>query len=223
VEPVTVTLDELVAELDTVDLKFDALVSKALDQAKKSHHRQLRDLGVSVLENHIYPVTFSVIQYYKRENIPLTNIIVAAAILHDAREDDKSLTEEVFIPKFGNDVYAIDKPLTKEKNWRLYPGMTKNEKKFALNVPYFAALELAPFATKIIKLADRLHNVSTPTRENRDFLYEETMQFYLPFARKVSMYYFREIQLQLVKLYDGQLNLFSGLGSNGLNNPTFHN
>lgn len=197
------TESELLAELSGLKLDSDALIEKALRQAFRSHCEQKRDDSSSYLEQHVYPVTLSIIQYCQSMKKQVTPQLVAGALLHDVLEDDDDVTEEGFIQEFGEEVFSIVEPLTKP-DYREYPGHSKEDKKYALNRDYFGKLERAPEAAQVIKLADRLNNIScihlSPKAGKMDFYIAETEMFYLPFAGRVSRYYCVRIKEQIEKL-----------------------
>jgi guanosine-3',5'-bis(diphosphate) 3'-pyrophosphohydrolase len=201
-EPKT-SQEELIAELAKRNLIPNFLIVKALSQSIKSHSTQKRDDGASYLEQHIFPVTMSVIDYCHASGKPATPELIAGALLHDTLEDDNKLIDEEFLKLFGDKVYSIVKPLSKS-DYSLYPGETKKEKKTSLNREYYKILESAPEESKIIKLADRLNNILcihlSPKSGKMDFCVEETEEYYLPFAEKISAYYYDRIKTQIDKL-----------------------
>ncbi|MFC1712776.1 HD domain-containing protein [Candidatus Poribacteria bacterium] len=197
------TKDELLSELSVLTLDSDLLIRKALDQAFLSHHAQERDDGSSYLEQHIYPVALSVIKYCQAVQKRVTSELAAGALLHDVLEDDDEMTDERFRQEFGEKVFSIVSSLTKP-DYREYPGDTKVDKKHVVNREYFEKLEGAPAESQVIKLADRLNNIScihlSPKAGKLEFYVEETETFYLPFAEKVSKYYYSRIRERIEKL-----------------------
>ena len=195
--------DELIAELSRVNLIPNFLIVKALNQAIKSHYKQKRDDGASYLEQHIFPVTKSIIEFCDDSAIIPSPELIAGALLHDTLEDDDGLTDEDFLRSFGQGVYDIVKPLSKP-DYQLYHGETKKDKKKVLNKEYYVILESAPDESKIIKLADRLNNLLclhlSPKKGKLDFYIEDTEEFYLTFAEKVSRYYYERIIAVIEKL-----------------------
>ena len=195
-----ITRIQLLSRLSESGLDSNNLVRKALDQAFRSHHTQERDDGSSYLEQHVYAVTASIIEYRKNAQKQVTPELIAGALLHDVLEDDEKVTDDQFKLDFGDRIFSIVKPLSK-KDYRKYPGETKRDMKYALNRDYFAGLERAPNEAKIIKLADRLNNIMcihlSPKQGKLDFYIEETEKFYLPFAEKVSPYYYSKIEEQI--------------------------
>jgi GTP pyrophosphokinase len=197
------TESELLKELSALALDSNVLVRKALDQAIKSHHAQTRDDGASYLEQHVYSVALSVIGYCRTARKKVTPELVAGALLHDVLEDDADMTDEQFRDEFGEKIFSIVKPLSKP-DYRGYPGETKEDKKYALNLDYFASLGEAPEEPRIIKLADRLNNILcihlSPKPGKMEFYIKETEEFYMPFAREVSEYYYDMIEKRIMEL-----------------------
>ena len=197
------TESELLTELSALALDSNALVRKALAQAFKSHHAQTRDDGASYLEQHVYSVTLSVIRYYGTSQKQVTVELVAGALLHDVLEDDTDMTDEQFREEFGERIFSIVKPLSKP-DYREYPGDTKEDKKYALNLDYFARLRRAPEESRIIKLADRLNNILcihlSPKPGKMEFYVKETEVFYMPFAEEVSDHYYNRIKNRVREL-----------------------
>ena len=197
------TESELLTELFALALDSNALVRKALAQAFKSHHAQTRDDGASYLKQHVYSVTLSVMRYCGTAQRQVTAELVAGALLHDVLEDDTDMTDEQFRKEFGEKVFSIVKPLSKP-DYREYPGDTKEDKKYALNLDYFASLRKAPEESRIIKLADRLNNILcihlSPKPGKMEFYVKETEEFYMPFAREVSEYYYNRIKRRIEEL-----------------------
>ncbi len=197
------TESELLKELSALALGSTPLVRKAVAQAFKSHHAQPRDDGASYLEQHVYSVTLSVIRYCGTAQRQVTAELVAGALLHDVLEDDTDMTDEQFRKEFGARIFSIVKPLSKP-DYREFPGDTKEDKKYALNLDYFASLREAPEESRIIKLADRLNNILcihlSPKPGKMEFYIRETEEFYMPFAEEVSEYYYNRIQRRIEEL-----------------------
>ncbi|MFO8016770.1 MAG: HD domain-containing protein [Candidatus Woesearchaeota archaeon] len=175
---------------------FTPKVIEALNQAEKSHKNQLRDNGADYLKEHIYGVVSELILFCDNKGTRPTENLICGAILHDALEDDLSLTKETFISKFGGRLYHIVAPL-KKPDLQRFPGKSEEEKKMNLNQVYFEQLREAPYETKIIKLADRVNNLSYiayAKPKKRKFYLKETNLFHLPFAKQTSDYFYRRIR-----------------------------
>ncbi len=177
------TLDDLIDKLEEVGLKSDPLVNLAIEQARHSHGKKIRRGGKPVLEEHIYPVTISVIDHQLATSQKTTPQLVAGALLHDVPDDDKDMPIKLFREKFGEEVYRIVESLTDRFaanppsffRWakqhllqysdyaiahfillNLYKHMPNREQELK---SYFRALAKAPKETKIIRLADRYNNL----------------------------------------------------------------
>lgn len=185
-------LNNLMEKLWEHHLEKNPLINDAIHQALMSHREQKRDSGNDYLLEHIYPVTIDVMEYDEYLGRDVNMWLVAGALLHDALEDDETLSDQKFYDLFGRSMYSIVKPLTKD-DYKDYPGKTKYDKKMALTKDYLHGIQRAPEESIIIKLADRLNNLSclplsSKTEKNR-FYMKETEEFYLPFAKRNSTYY----------------------------------
>ncbi|MFH1173905.1 MAG: HD domain-containing protein [archaeon] len=134
------------------------LVEKALQQAKRSHEHHKRDSGASYLEEHIYPVTSSVLEHYTGEH---KDKVVATALLHDVLEDDPHLDREQFAKDFAPVISWVE-ALTKPA-WKDAQGTTMEEKKHVAFSAYLKQLNAAPQEVKLIKCLDLLNNITHMT------------------------------------------------------------
>ncbi len=174
--------EDITDKLRQANLFNSDLVIKALNQSMITHTYQSRDDCKGCLEQHIYPVVSSVIDYYRQSSFDISPEAIAGAFLHDVLEDDKSMTDEKFIEKYGIDVYTIVKPITRGE-YRSYPGETKYEKKLSMDKEYIPGLANHRIETLVIKAADRLNNVECVHKssdEKKAFYIQETREFYLP-------------------------------------------
>ncbi len=196
------TRDTLIRELKKQRINLTPLLSEALLQAEISHSRQRRDDGSSYLNQHIYPVAGLVLEYCIRERKRFSEELLAGALLHDVLEDDASISEGDFLKKFGRDIFRIVKPLTKT-TWKAYPGKSDWDKRKLAAETYLKLLKKAPWESKIIKLADRLNNISSvhtiPDLNKRTDYIRETREFYLPFSEKVSAFFYHRLQEKLLE------------------------
>jgi len=193
------TRDYLEKKLKRLGVSLTPLIMLAFEQAEKSHAHQKRDDGSSYLEQHIYPVTDNLIDFCIAERKKITEELVIGSLLHDALEDDSSLSHHKFKKNFGLKIFKIVHPLTKT-----FSGKMSKQKRRAYNQLYFAKLEASPWETKVIKLADRFNNISsihvTPKKDKLARYIEETIEFYLPFAERVSAYFYVKIRDKLAEL-----------------------
>ncbi|MDD5433485.1 MAG: HD domain-containing protein [Candidatus Pacebacteria bacterium] len=188
--------EELLKKLNYRGIVLTPLLNKAFQQAQNTHQEQKRDDGSPCLEQHIYPLISDLVDSFKGQNCPEKLLI--AGLLHDVLEDDDATTEAEFIRSFGQDVYDIVKPLTKERaeNSPLLPEDRKRE----INAMMLEKISRAPKFSRLIKLADRTNNLASiittkdvnPEKFKRYVI--ETKELYLPFAKKESDYYFNRLE-----------------------------
>ncbi len=109
---------------------------------------------------------------------------IIAAILHDTVEDTEVTSEEI-TQLFGETVARLVDGVTKLKS----SSHNKRQNKAATFHKIMSATLDDP-RVLIIKLADRLHNMSTldsVRREKQKSTASETLEFYVPFARLMGM------------------------------------
>ena len=196
----TVTLEELVAKLHEHDLSSNDLVQTALAKVKEFYVNDERRNKDPVLEGHLYPVAMYVIEHQEFIHQRAIPELVAGALTHDLIED--KIHDQLFISIFGEVLYGIVKPVTKP--WRRYIGRADEEYREwrrACNREDFNALEIAPQESKLIKLADRLHNMYCIDKPKRISQYiEQAKEFYLPFAQRFSQYFHVRIKQRTEEL-----------------------
>lgn len=200
-----VTFAEFEAFLRASGFATDPLVRAAVNQAILSHSSQTRDSGADYLEQHVFPVAISVARAVRALGLKRNDFrkIVAAALLHDALEDDVRLTDALFVSRFGQEVYDLVKPLSKPR----YEGLGSKQQLFR---SYVEGIANAALEVRLIKLADRLNNIVSTramrTVNGKVLAYiAETEKFYLPIAQATSEYYFLRLKFQVE-----QLKLFVG-------------
>ena len=196
-----VSKEQFLDVLSEVGLAESSVIRDALDQVLVSQGSQLADDGSLQIEQHIFPVALEVIRFLMDVKM-LEPEIVATALLHDVLEDDRSLDESVFRAKFGSRVYSNVKLLTKQ-DWESLPGGTDSEKKKLRDKIYYEKLAGAPYEVIIVKLADRLNNISrldsSPEVGKMERYFQETVDYYLPLAEKHSKYFYRKLVDELKK------------------------
>lgn len=109
---------------------------------------------------------------------------IIAAILHDTVEDT-DVTDEMLTQEFGETVSRLVDGVTKLKS----ANMNKQQSQAATFHKILTATLIDP-RVLIIKLSDRLHNMSTldavrPDKQKRTAT--ETLDFYIPFARIMGL------------------------------------
>lgn len=131
-------------------------VLRAIEVARKAHKGQKRKVSGQPYFYHPVAVAF-ILMSFKR-SAKLTDLIVAA-ILHDTIEDTK-LTFEQITKLFGSFVASLVLELTNDEKEIERLGKKEYQKRKLLRMSSYALL---------IKLVDRLHNVSeSPTAEMKN-------------------------------------------------------
>lgn len=198
------TLDDLMAKILEEGVDYD-MVLEASVQAREAHADQKRDDGTPYLEQHIYPVALDVMDFYIGNEGSITPQVVAAALLHDAMEE--GMSDHGIISRFGplTSVYlfALTKP-----DYRECEGSTIEEQKAARDEQYHQQILSAAPEVQVIKLFDRLNNVSclhtNPDKKKVARYITETEEFYLPLAEQVSDELYDRLldEVELVKLWE---------------------
>lgn len=165
------TKEELISVIEKeAKLKVDSFVEGAISMAEEVHSGVKREDGVSpFLETHIWPVTIDVIRHYLSANKPLTTLQIVSSILHDIMEDNEKILDlyaskaygfdAYFQHRFGDYVYKIA-TILKVKPLSNYSGSTDEECQENRFREYCNTLAKADYDVKVIKLADRLNNMT---------------------------------------------------------------
>lgn len=159
---------------------FDRIMS-AYRLSKYGHRNQFRDTGERYFE---HPKILALLLV--RLGVYDADVIIAA-LLHDVIEDSYILEKQDVTNWFGARCCNFIMKVTKLKN---------PDGSFDL-VAYFAAMLADEVGTWLVKLADRLHNLSTlpdgtdaasklKCRQKKDKQVAETNQFILPLATKLA-------------------------------------
>lgn len=172
-------LDDLLAvcrkNLRTVD---EDLIRRAFEFSLAAHKQDLRASGEPFF-NHPYEVALIV-----AKEIPLDDISVASALLHDVAEDTdyelKDIREE-----FGGTIADIVDGATKITDIFHSHEVTQAEsyRKMLLSM-------VNDVRVMLLKFADRLHNMRTLEylpEEKRERIAKETLDIYAPFAHRFGL------------------------------------
>ncbi|VEG12161.1 RelA/SpoT family protein [Moraxella cuniculi] len=144
---------------------------------------------------------------------------IIAAILHDTVEDTE-VTAELLSQEFGETVAKLVDGVTKLKS----SGMSKQQSQAATFHKILTATLTDP-RVLIVKLSDRLHNMSTldaVSEDKQKRTAKETLDFYVPFARLMGLNHiadyiellcYRNLNPQMYNKFTDKL-LQHGLGRN---------
>lgn len=157
-----------------------SLVERTLKAARQLHDGQLRDSGIPFVTHPI-----AVADYLA--HLEADEHTLAAALLHDVIEDERSTLERVS-EEFGDEVAKLVDAVTKLTKLH-YEGRRGERQVASLRKMLLVASE--DLRVILIKLADRWHNVETldglrPDKQVR--VANETLDIYVPFARLVGLY-----------------------------------
>jgi guanosine-3',5'-bis(diphosphate) 3'-pyrophosphohydrolase len=148
----------------------------AIRLATRAHAGQTREDGSAYIE---HPLT--VLRLLWRFNLDLPLEAYIAAILHDALEDTHVTYEELHLFA-GSDIAAVVRVLTKDDTYYALPQSMRE----LVYLKRIASInQMYPYAL-LIKMADRLHNLSTCAAlpiQRRKRLLHETQTIYLPFLQ----------------------------------------
>ncbi|MCX7797314.1 MAG: bifunctional (p)ppGpp synthetase/guanosine-3',5'-bis(diphosphate) 3'-pyrophosphohydrolase [Melioribacter sp.] len=160
------------------------LIRKAFQFSYECHKNDFRASGEPYF-NHPYEVAMIV-----AKEIPLDDISVVSALLHDVVEDSDTNLE--FISKeFGKDVAEIVDGVTKIGGLLKDQEITKTEdQKKAENYRKLLLSMIKDVRVILVKFADRLHNMRTleflsPQKQLR--IAKETQEIYAPLAHRFGL------------------------------------
>ncbi len=155
-----------------------ALIEKAYRYAEEKHKKQLRKSGEPYI---IHPLHVA----YIVAELGLDTQTICAALLHDVVEDTDTKYEDIE-KEFNSEIAEIVEGVTKLA--QLFK--TAEEKQAENYKKMFIAME-KDIRVILLKLADRLHNISTLEYLKKDrqiAIAKETIEFYAPIAHKLGMY-----------------------------------
>lgn len=200
-KPPRLTEKQLVLEFKKNKIQISQLLRKALIQSKKTHSTHIREDGSSVLEQHIYPITKTIIACYKLDKKEINHEILASALLHDVIEDDTEITSDAFKRFFGKKVYEIVMSVTKRPKDNI--SSLSEKEKYRINKLLIKNLKKCPIEAGIIKLADRYNNLictislgKTNSLKYKRYIIE-AKEIFLPLAKELSPYFYKRIKYAL--------------------------
>ena len=152
------------------NVRVDDFVEGAIELAEEVHHGVTReDAKTSFLDTHIWPVAADVVRHYRSVNRTLTSVEIASALLHDILEDNDRILDyhktkdygfEAYLSyRFGSRVKEVATQL-KIPSSDNFLGQDKAQKELNRFQTYCDMLSSSHYDIKIIKLADRLNNMT---------------------------------------------------------------
>jgi len=128
---------------------------KALNYASKAHGDQKTPKGFPYL-NHLCSVTMEVIHACEKSSLDekKSNLAITCALLHDTIEDTDVTYDELYVD-FSDEVADGVEALTKDKNLPSKAEQMRDS---------IEKLLCQPYEVQMVKLADRITNLSTPPK-----------------------------------------------------------
>lgn len=154
------------------------LIRKAFDFALEAHKNDLRASGEPYFD-HPYEVAMII-----AKEIPLDDVSVASALLHDVLEDTE-ITYETLVQHFNPTIAEIVDGVTK-----IGGVIRDHDASQAENYRKLLLSMVKDIRVILVKFADRLHNMRTLeflSREKQIRIAKETMQIYVPFAHRFGL------------------------------------
>ncbi|KKU79363.1 MAG: (P)ppGpp synthetase I, SpoT/RelA [Parcubacteria group bacterium GW2011_GWA2_47_7] len=171
------TLEEITSIMRSKEPEHISLVQKAYDFAERAHHGQKRYSGDP------YFIHVAAVGYTLAE-MGMGATTISAGLLHDVVEDANVSAEDIE-KEFGEEICILVDGVTKLGKLK-YRGVERHvESLRKLFVSTAKDLRVI-----IIKLADRLHNVSTlkyVPKEKQQRIALETLEIYAPIANRLSI------------------------------------
>jgi GTP pyrophosphokinase len=174
------TIDEIFSAIPqnrNLELSEKKLIEKAYDFSKKAHEGQLRNSGEPYF-NHCVQTAINI----AKQNMDTETIV--AGLLHDSLEDTK-ITKEDIEKEFGRNVLFLIEGVTKLGTIK-YKGVERHVESMR---KFFIAMA-EDIRVVVIKLCDRLHNVSTLEylrEDKRKRIAVETLEIHARLADRIGM------------------------------------
>ncbi len=171
------TKEEILAHMRSKKAEDVELVARAYDFGEEAHRPQKRFSGDPYFL-HVSNVAYTLAEMGMDANA------IAAGLLHDTIED-ANVSKEAIAETFNPDVAFLVDGVTKLGHLK-YRGLERHTE--SLRKLFIATSKDARVI--IIKLADRLHNVSTlqfVPKEKQRRIALETLEIYAPIANRLSM------------------------------------
>ena len=188
-------IEDLLAYIEDYEGQYRKLILEAYKFAKEKHAGITRKSGEPYL---IHPVAVACILAKMHADADT----IAAGLLHDTIEDCKGVTWKTIADKFNPTIADLVEGVTKIRKTES-KDPHENEQANKRKIVESLTKDVRIF---IIKLADRLHNMSTleyQKPEKQIIKARETMNLYVPFATLIGSY---TVKLQLEDMSFKYLN-----------------
>lgn len=172
-------VEDIIRLLRKHSKKDEGLVRKAYTFAEKAHAGQKRYSGEPYFDAHVVPVAKTL------ATIGVDAKTIVGGLLHDTLED-AHLPEGTIRKEFGEEIFFLVEGVTKLGKLK-YRGLDRHVESLR---KFFIAIA-QDVNVVIIKLADRLHNVSTleyVPEAKRKRIAMETLEIYAPIAERLGMW-----------------------------------
>ncbi len=170
-------VEELLAIKPDLPMEDQALIRLAFDYGSKAHVEQKRNSGEPYF-SHVFETAKILAQ------MNADAVTISAGLLHDVLEDTET-TDEELRGVFGNEIVTLVEGVTKLGHLK-YKGVARH----AESLRKFFIASAHDIRVVAIKLADRLHNVSTlehvPAEKQRRIALE-TLEIYARLADRLGM------------------------------------
>lgn len=166
-------------------LSNNKLMKMALAQTAMSHRFHTRDDGKSYLEQHIYPLTFEVYNYFL--NSPLRDNAVIVALLHDVPEEDPTCPLSRIEKEYGTEIATLVAQMQKKrKETSIRTQADRHEE----HLEFVERLRKAPVVVQTVGILDKLNNaictVGTVDRAKYTRFTQDTEALFMPIARAID-------------------------------------
>ena len=171
------TVEELISLIKNPTREEQDMIRKAHAYSMHAHETQKRNSGEPYF-NHVYETAVILAE------MNADPITIAAGLMHDVLEDTET-TEEQLRTLFGDEIVTLVEGVTKLGHLK-YQGVERH----AESLRKFFIASASDIRVVMIKLADRLHNVSTlehvrPDKQKRIAI--ETLEIYARLADRLGM------------------------------------
>lgn len=173
----------LKASLDYLSSEQVALVERAIVRGTAAHAGQKRKSGEPYI---MHPVSVA----QRLADMGMDHDTIIAAVLHDTIEDTP-LTKEMLTIEFGADVAELVDGVTKLDKMKFASRQEANAESFRKMLMAMAR----DLRVILIKLCDRLHNLSTiasMSPDSRRRIARETLDIYAPIAQRLGMHQIKQ-------------------------------